>query len=124
MKKLYKGLIDGQEIYFMPKREPKWMKEIVTGITFRTNKVDYLVIINRDSSYYQDEIIKYITSKTDNYNAFFDFLMSYKNREDMATNYSPKRKKPLKVQIKILKRSRFTGEIKSCEVIDDDREGE
>ena len=124
MKKLYKGLIDGQEIYFMPKREPKWMKEIVTGITFRTNKVDYLVIINRDSSYYQDEIIKYITSKTDNYNAFFDFLMSYKNREDIATNYSPKRKKPLKVQIKILKRSRFTGEIKSCEVIDDDREGE
>lgn len=124
MKKLYKGLIDGQEIYFMPKRDPKWMKEIVTGITFRTNKVDYLVIINRDSSYYQDEIIKYITSKTDNYNAFFDFLMSYKNREDMATNYSPKRKKPLKVQIKILKRSRFTGEIKSCEVIDDDREGE
>lgn len=124
MKKLYKGLIDGQEIYFMPKRDPKWMEEIVTGITFRTNKVDYLVIINRDSSYYQDEIIKYITSKTDNYNAFFDFLMSYKNREDMATNYSPKRKKPLKVQIKILKRSRFTGEIKSCEVIDDDREGE
>ena len=124
MKKLYKGLIDGQEIYFMPKRDPKWMKEIVTGITFRTNKVDYLVIINRDSSYYQDEIIKYITSKTDNYNAFFDFLMSYKNREDIATNYSPKRKKPLKVQIKILKRSRFTGEIKSCKVIDNDREGE
>lgn len=124
MKKLYKGLIDGQEIYFMPKRDPKWMEEIVTGITFRTNKVDYLVIINRDSSYYQDEIIKYITSKTDNYNAFFDFLMSYKNREDIATNYSPKRKKPLKVQIKILKRSRFTREIKSCKVIDDDREGE
>ena len=97
MKKLYKGLIDGQEIYFMPKRDPKWMKEIVTGITFRTNKVDYLVIINRDSSYYQDEIIKYITSKTDNYSAFFDFLMDYKNREDITTNDSPKRKKPLKI---------------------------
>ena len=102
MKKLYKGLIDGQEIYFIPKRDSKWMKEIVTGITFRTNKVDYLVIINRDSSYYQDEIIKYIMSKTDNYSAFFDFLMDYKNREDIATNYSPKREKPLKVQIKIL----------------------
>ena len=124
MKKLYKGLIDGQEIYFMPKRDPKWMKEIVTGITFRTYMVSDLVTINRDSSYYQDEIIKYIMSKTDNYSAFFDFLMDYKNREDIATNYSPKREKPLKVQIKILKRSRFTGEIKSCEVIDDDREGE
>ncbi len=124
MKKLYKGLIDGQEIYFMPKRDPKWMKEIVTGITFRTYMVSDLVTINRDSSYYQDEIIKYIMSKTDNYSAFFDFLMDYKNREDIVTNYSPMKKKPLKVQIKILKRSRFTGEIKSCKVIDNDREGE
>ena len=118
MKKLYKGLIDGQEIYFIPKRDPKWMKEIVTGITFRTNVVSNLVTINCGNFYYQDEIIEYIMSKTDNYNGFFDFLTDYKNREKNDINFSPNKKKPLKVHIKILKRDRFTGEIRSCKVID------
>lgn len=123
MKKIYKGLIDDQVIYFLYKRDPKWMKEIVTGITFRTNIIPNLVIINSDSDYYQKEIMDYITDKTNNYNEFYDFLMNYKNKDNTTSNTDNK-KKTLKVHIKVLKRDRFTGEIKQCKVVNSNREGE
>ncbi len=126
MKKIFKGLIEGQVVYFLPKRDNKWMIEVVTGIAFRTNKISNLVIINRDGIY-QDEILQYIIDKKDKYDTFYAFLNDYKRKSEYTSIVNCDKKKhikPKKVHIKVLKRSRFTGEIRSCRVIDKDREGE